>query len=31
MTIETDWNGMIVYRMRQCTAYGHDVLVLDDQ
>lgn len=29
--IETNWNGMIVNRMRQRTAYGHDVLVLDDQ
>jgi len=29
--IETHRNGMIVNRMRQCTAYGQDVLVLDDQ
>jgi len=29
--IETNQNGMIVNRTRQCTAYGHDVLVLDDQ
>lgn len=28
---ETNLNGMIVNRMRQCTAYGHDVLVLHDQ
>jgi hypothetical protein len=29
--IETNRNGMIVNRITQCTAYGHDVLVLDDQ
>ena len=29
--IETNRNGMIVNRMRQCTAYRYDVLVLDDQ
>jgi len=28
---ETNQNGMIVNRMRQCTAKWHDVLVLDDQ